>query len=190
MRFKQQLPGLLMCLVFIGLENQMVAQEDAPAYPMKPSPEHAVMKLEEGVWEGSITMWMQGPDGPVTKSEGVEKVELLGGMWSMSTITYDFMGSPTSGHGMIGYDPLKKKYVGSWYEAGSPYQTTMEGSYNKEKKELTMNLSGRDMDGQPAEYRSVTRHVDKDHRTFTMYGKMPGGDEMVKMMVIEYTRKQ
>jgi len=44
--------------------------------------------------------------------------------------------------------------------------------------------------GKPAKSRMVTTMIDNDHHTFEMYGVPPGGKKDMKMMTIDYVRKQ
>jgi len=44
--------------------------------------------------------------------------------------------------------------------------------------------------GKPAKERMVTTVIDDNHHTFEMYGTPPGGKKEMKMMSIDYMRKQ
>jgi len=161
------------------------AQEQVE-YPAKPSPEHAVLKADVGVWDTEITM--MGPEGEM-KSKGVETVTMLGELWNVSTITYDFMGQPTTGHGIIGFDPEKKKYVGTWYEAGNPYASNMIGTYDEKSKTMTYEMESKDPSGNISQLRIKAQQIDDKNRTFEMLMKMPDSDEYSPMMNMKYTKR-
>ena len=61
---------------------------------------------------------------------------------------------------------------------------TMEGTYDKEKKTLTMTGESTGPDGKPAKAKAVSEYKSDDHIVFTMYM----GDGKDPMFVIEYKR--
>jgi isopentenyldiphosphate isomerase len=87
------------------------------------------------------------------------------------------------------YDPEKKKYVSVWVDSMSARPLLLEGTYDKEKKTMTMTGEAPGPDGNPAKHKMVTHTPDNDHQTFTMYMVGPDGQE-TKVMTIEYTRKK
>ena len=44
--------------------------------------------------------------------------------------------------------------------------------------------------GKPTKERMVTTMIDTDHHTFEMFGTPPGAKKEMKMMTIDYVRKQ
>lgn len=155
---------------------------------IKPGPEMQVLMHELGDWEATMTMFM-GPDTEPMKMPAKESNELMpGGLWLLSK----FDAGPFKGFGQFGYDPVKKKYVGSWIDSTSPHMTLMEGDYNKETGELTMINKGTDpQTKKPQTMKSVTKFHDKahTHRTFTMY-TLTGKDTWTKTFVIEYKKSK
>jgi hypothetical protein len=95
---------------------------------MEPTKQHEEMAHEEGVWDAEVTMW-EKPDSEPTKSKAVETNKMLGKMWLLSEFEGEFAGEKFTGHGHMGYDPIKKKYVGAWIDTMSPFMWTMEGDY-------------------------------------------------------------
>ena len=45
----------------------------------------------------------------------------------------------------------------------------MAGTYDAERKTLTMTGEGPGLDRQTVKYKNTTTHTDKDHQTFKMY---------------------
>jgi hypothetical protein len=43
----------------------------------------------------------------------------------------------------VGYDPQKKKYVGTWVDSVTPYLWTYEGSLDASGRILTLETEGR-----------------------------------------------
>src|SRR5207237_6024874 len=82
----------------------------------KPGPEHEILKKDVGVWDATVETTME-PGGKPNVTKGVETNTLLGGgLWMVQDFKGEFMGVPFQGHGVAGYDPFKKKYVGTWVD--------------------------------------------------------------------------
>ena len=169
------------CVLLLLLSNFAFAQD----YPMKPNEEHSRLMSTVGVWDAEISM--MSPDGK-TSTTGVEKVEKLGELWTVSNFEYEFMGVPVQGHGTMGYDPSSEKYIGTWVESGSPYISTMEGEYDEEKKAIVYKMQGKDPAGNDAEYKILTATQDDTHRSFELHAKV-GEDEFLKVLEIKYTKR-
>jgi hypothetical protein len=75
-----------------------------------------MLKKMEGTWEA--TMNVMGMDA---KGTMVYKME-LGGLWLTSNFEGEFGGMKFTGKGIDGYDPMKKKYVGTWVDSMSTAQ--------------------------------------------------------------------
>ncbi len=157
-------------------------------FPMKPNKEHALLKKDVGVWDADITMFMD-PNAEPTKSKGVETDKMLGDFWLMTHFEYDFMGQQVTGHGLIGYDPSKKKYVGTWHESASPYMATMEGTYDEKTNKMTYMMKAKNPAGVEESYKIVMTHVDDGNRLFEMFAPTPGSDKMTRMMEIKYKKR-
>lgn len=156
----------------------------------KPTKFHEAMAYEVGVWDADVSMWMS-PDAEPMKSKAVEKNELLGTMWLMSQFEGEFDGEKFAGRSALGYDPIKKKYVGGWVDSMSPFMMRMEGDYDVASHTLTMMGEGTDaMTGKPAKHKMVTVY-EEDEKTFTMYQQEGGDDgEWQKTMEIKFTRRK
>jgi hypothetical protein len=148
--------------------------------PPKPGPEHDVLKKMVGDWD--LTMKFAGMEskGKVTYKMG------LGGMWLVSDLESDLLGSKFYGHGMDTYDAASKKYVALWIDSMGSRPMTLEGTYDKDKKELTMAGEGPGMDGKATKYKSVSQMPDDDTIHFTMYM----GDGKDPAFTIVYKRKK
>jgi hypothetical protein len=152
-----------------------VAQE-----PAKPGPEHEILKKHVGTWD--ITMKFGGME---TKGTSTYKME-LGGLWLSSTVESEIFGMKFQGHGMDSYDAAKKKYVAVWFDSMSTTPMTMEGTYDKDKKTLTMAGEGPGMDGKPTKHTAVSEWKDDDTMHFSMYM----GDGKEPAFTIVYKRKK
>jgi hypothetical protein len=100
----------------------------------------------------------------------------VGGMWLVSNLESDLFGQKFHGKGLDSYDTGKKKYTSVWIDSMSGSPMTMEGTFDKEKKTMTLAGEGPGMDGKPTKFRSVSQMPDNDTINFSMYmgdGKEP-----------------
>ncbi len=156
----------------------------------KPSKEHEFLKQMEGTWDSVVKMMMD-PTKPPIESKGVETSVMGGnGLWLISDVKGEFLGQPFHGHGMMGYDTMKKKFVGCWVDSMGTYIAQSEGSCDAEGKTFTMTMEMPDpASGKTVKMKEV--HVvkgrDMRHSTMTMVG--PDGKEMTVMTIESKRRK-
>jgi Protein of unknown function (DUF1579) len=162
----------------------------AAAAPMpKPGPEHDVLKKDEGVWDATVEATM-APGTPPAVSKGVETVKSTGGgLWYVNDFKSEMMGQPFEGHGVTGYDPIKKKYVGTWVDSMSSGLSTSEASYDPATKTMTAWMEGPDMSGKVVKMKAVTEWKDADTRVFTLYQPGPDGKEIPGLKITYKRRK-
>jgi hypothetical protein len=170
-----------LAVVAAGLALSAVAQDIAPP---KATKEHGLLKKDAGVWDARVKIWMKGPDGPPDTSDMVETVRLLpGGLWAVTDVRGNLAGGPFRGNGHYGYDPAKKKYVGSWVDTMGPALTTSEATYDEATKTLTTESATTDEDGKPMRFREVCVYGDDGTRTITMtMQSAETGDKPIKFM--------
>jgi hypothetical protein len=158
-------------------------------WPVKPTPQHELLKNDVGTWDADVKMW-PGPETQPIESKATEKNELArGDMWLLSRFEGSFGDMKYAGYGTFGYDPAEKKYVGTWIDSMSPYLTTMKGDYDPATKTMTAIGAGRDaMTGKQTRTKHVSQYVDDDTRTFQMYMTGDDGKEF-KVMEITYHRR-
>jgi hypothetical protein len=150
--------------------------QDAP----KPGPEHEVLKKLVGNWD--LTMKFGGMESKGTVTYKME----LGGLWLVSNLESELFGAKFYGKGLDTYDATKKKYVGVWVDNMGASPMVLEGTYDKEKKTMTMSGDGPGMDGKPTKYKSVSVMPDDDTINFSMYM----GDGKEPAFTIVYKRKK
>ena len=146
----------------------------------KPGPEHELLKKWVGNWDATMKMM-----GMESKGVATYKME-LGGLWLTSTFDGEVAGMKFSGRGLDSYDAGKKKYVGIWVDSFSTSPMTLEGTYDKEKKTMTMSGEGPGEGGKPMKYKTVTELKDDDTVNFSMYM----GDVKEPSFTIVYKRKK
>ena len=154
----------------------------------KPSKEHELLKKNLGTRTGQMKMWVQGPDSdPVAMPFTETSAEILNGFW----VETKFESGPYQGRGMTGFDPIKKKYIGTWTNNMSPSISVMEGTYDETSHELTMAFRDYDeMTGKLADMKSVTSFVPGKPETMTMYKKDAETGKFFAAFVMTYDAKK
>ena len=158
---------------------------------MPPTPEHQALETEVGEWDADVKIW-HAPDAEPMESKATETNKMLGKLWLLSDFNGDFGGMKFAGHMQLGYDPVKKKFVGTWIDTMSPFLQTMEGTYDEKTKTSTMIATGVDMaTGKESKSKMITRHEGADKKVFEMLMPVEGEDDKWwKMMEVNYTRKK
>jgi hypothetical protein len=148
----------------------------------------SVLKREVGVWDCDVKFYPD-PNGQAVVSKAIENNYMVGNVWLVGDFKGEMAGASFHGSSQMGYDPKKKKYIGSWIDSASPYPTAMEGSYDAASKTLTIIGIGKDPNGAESKMKLVSVFKDEDNRTMTI--SIAGtGDEWLRMMECEYRRKK
>jgi hypothetical protein len=188
------------CAVAVAcLPAWAVAQETKPQSPPAgaqagppaptPGPEHQLLKNDEGVWDATVEATM-APGAPPSVSKGVETNTLMGGgLWLLSDFKSEMMGQPFQGHGVMGYDPVSKKYVGTWVDTMSTRPSSSEATYDAATKTMTGWIEGPDETGKVVKMRETTEWKDPNTRVFTIYMKGPDGKEAPGLKITYKRRK-
>jgi hypothetical protein len=175
-----------LCVVASILSAPAMAQPGA-----KPTDEHKILASEEGTWDGTIKSYMGGPDAEPAVSKGTEvNTVMTGGLWVLSKFEGDFGGMKFEGHGQFGYDPIKKKYVGTWIDSLSPNLSVLEGEYDPKTKTMTYKGEGVAPEGVKYTQRMVTTTKDDGSRVFTLYMKVGEAKDEAKFMEITYRKRK
>jgi hypothetical protein len=171
----RELAVLVTAVAVLAVGTETRAQEQP-----KPGPEHELLKKRVGTWDTTLKA-----GGMESKGTMTYKME-LGGLWLVGSLESDLGGQKFYGKGLDTYDAGKKKYVGVWFDSMSTTPMTMEGSYDKEKKTLTMVGQGPGQDGKLTTWRSVSQMPDNDTVEMSMYV----GDGKEPMFTVTYKRKK
>src|SRR5688572_24337775 len=115
------------------------AFSQAQEIPKMPAPvkEHAWLQKFVGKWEAEAEIIME-PGKPAMKSKGTETVRPIGGFWVVSEGHSDMMGMKFDHVLTLGYDPEKKKYIGTWLDSMNSYLWKYEGTVDSTGKILTL----------------------------------------------------
>jgi hypothetical protein len=114
--------------------------QDAPKMPA-PQKEHEWLRQFVGEWETELEMYME-PGKPPVKGKGTDKARRLGGFWVVTEGKSEVMGMSFDSILTLGYDPQKKKYVGTWVDSVNSYLWKFEGTVDSTGKVLTFEAEG------------------------------------------------
>ncbi len=157
-----------------------------------PTPDHERLARNVGTWDATVKSWMQGTGSDPSVSKGVEVAKMMpGGLWVLSEFHGKFGDAAFHGQGQTGYDPVKKKYIGTWVDSMSPAMMITEGDFDPQTKTFTMYSKGVDPAGKPYDAKMVDVHKDKDTRVFSMSMKPDETrGEYIKVMEISYVKRR
>jgi hypothetical protein len=169
-------------LISLTFALQLVAQEMPRA-----TAEHHRLAESVGVWDAALVY--TNDDGTAAKSSGISvRRQPLGEFWVVDNFTAQLMGQAFKGQGTTGYDPAKKKYVGTWVDSLSPSIMVVEGNYDATGKILTMQGMGPSADGKPVMHKLVTTTKDQNTQVFEMFVPDADGKDQL-LMTITYSRR-
>jgi hypothetical protein len=165
-----------------GHEEEMRAWMEAA----KLTKEHDLLKQLAGKWKTECKDLTMGPE-PVVSTGTSEGRLILGDRWLVSDYQSTMMDMPFEGHGMLGYDTLKKKYISTWSDNMGTGIMVSEGTANASGNEITLTGSWDDPMGKKHSARMIFTIVNPTKHTFVMFDKEAGGPEK-KVMEITYTK--
>lgn len=136
---------------------------------VEPQKEHHWLQQLVGEWtyENEASM---GPDQPPAKFTGTESVRSLGGVWVLCEgrmPTPD--GSPATTLMTLGYDPTKKRFVGSFVGSMMTFMWLYDGELDSAGKVLKLDAEGPSfaVEGKMAKYVDAIEIVSNEHRRLT-----------------------
>lgn len=133
-----------------------------------PQKEHQWLHKFVGEWEQHAEIYME-PGKPPLTSKGIEQARMLGGFWLVADGKSEMMGMPFTSVLTLGYDPEKKKYIGTWIDSMTSYLWKYEGTLDATGKILTLDTTGPcpKAPGTLVKFKEVTEFKSDDHRVFT-----------------------
>jgi hypothetical protein len=160
--------------------------------PAEPTREHAWLQKLVGIWESEMDCDM-GPGQPPMKSKGIESVRSIGGLWTIGEGEGEMPGGGMARTVMtLGYDPKKKRFVGTFIASMMTHMWTYEGTI--EDDTLTLDTIGPVFDpetgdtGRMTKYQDIISFKSDSHRTLT--SRILGDDgQWRQFMSADYRRK-
>jgi len=158
---------------------------------VQPQKEHEWLQQLVGEWTYEHECIM-GPDQPPVKVKGTDKVRSLGGLWVLCEGQGEM---PGGGIGVtlltLGYDPARKKFVGSFIGSMMTNLWVYEGELDQAGKVLTLDTEGPSFaqEGKLTKYHDIIEIVAPDHRTLTSECLTEDG-KWLRFMTAHYRKKQ
>jgi hypothetical protein len=136
-------------------------------------------------------MYFRGPTGPPTESTGVETNELVSGKKYLRTSFKYKMGSlDFEGHGLVGYDPRSKEYIGTWVDNFTSVPTQKKGTYDPNKKTLTLFGTAVDGAGNEIKHKEITTFVDSQTKTLEIFMIIDADGKPQDIKLMDMTAKK
>ena len=138
---------------------------------MKPTvvKEHAWLQQLVGTWTYETEVPSESGGEP-HKMTGTEIIRAIGEIWIHFEGTGEMPdGDKATSIMSVGYDPDKKRFIGSWIGSMMTHMWVYNGELDADRKALTLNTEGPNfMTGTgTARYRDIITVIDKDNRTLT-----------------------
>lgn len=183
---KKMLIGSIALAVVVGMA---VLQAQQPGQP-QPAKEHQWLRQLVGEWETEAEIVVQ-PGQPPVSGKGTESVRSIGGFWTLSEVQATLFDQPLTGIMTLGYDPEKKRYVGTWIDSMSHHLWQYEGSLDEVGRVLTLEAEGPNMiaPGTTARFRETIEIKSKDYRVFTSSIEVEPG-KWQTFLTVHYRRKK
>ncbi len=156
----------------------------------EPQKEHQWLHKLVGEWTYEVEASM-GPGQSPAKSKGSESVRSLGGLWILAEGQGEMPGGGAATTLMtLGFDPQKKRYVGTWVGSMMTHLWVYDGALDATEKVLTLDAEGPDfaVEGKLAKYRDAIEFKSDDHRVLTSHVLGDNG-QWHGFMTANYRRK-
>jgi hypothetical protein len=157
----------------------------------EPQKEHKWLQKLVGEWRFEVDAMME-PGKPHEKFTGTESVRSLGGLWTVAEGKGEMPGFGLATTIMtLGYDPQKKRYVGTWVGSMMTNLWLYDGSLDADERVLTLEAEGPTMTdpGKMAKFRDVIEFKSDDHRVMTSHALGDDG-KWQHFMTANYWRKK
>jgi hypothetical protein len=149
---------------------------------VEPQAQHAWLQKLVGEWTYEV--------GGEDKLGGKEIVKPLGPLWVVGESEFNMPGGGSGAARItIGFDPQKRRFVGTWVGSMMTYLWVYDGELDASGRVLTLAAEGpsRAGDGKTAKYEDIIEMRSDDHRLFR--ARVRGDDgTWTQMMSAEYHR--
>ena len=148
----------------------------------EPGEHHKALDVMCGTWKTEGTMYGESEDYHFTGK--CETKWILGGRFLETVYEGPFMGETFKGRAWTGYDNGNKEFQTAWIMNMATGIEVSRGTYDEEKKSLTMKSKSLMPDGITYESREVIAMKSKDEYRSTTWSKAPGGEETKEMEIV------
>ncbi|MGH9464428.1 MAG: DUF1579 domain-containing protein [Thermoanaerobaculia bacterium] len=199
----QRFAGFVLTLAVVVLAAPAVAQEAGQMPEMTPEQQammeayqaagapgapHQAMAAMAGNYTTAVKSWHEPNGEPMEESGTVTRTMVLDGRVMVEDFHGTMMGTPFTGHGMMGYDNVSGKHWSIWTDSMSTGVMVSQGSCDEEGSCTFSGTWNDPIAKGPVTARLTTRWTSPTTQIFEMHGPGPDGAEM-KMMEITYTKQ-
>ena len=157
----------------------------------EPQKEHQWLQQLVGEWTYEAEA-MGEPGKPAEKCGGTERVRSLGGLWVVAEGEGKMPGgAPASMIMTLGYDPERKRFVGTWIGSMMTQLWVYDGALDGTERVLALEADGPSMagDGKIAKYRDAIELKSANERVLA--SSVLGEDgKWTQFMTAHYRRKK
>ncbi|MBI1854232.1 MAG: DUF1579 domain-containing protein [Planctomycetes bacterium] len=153
-----------------------------------PGPPHKALAKLAGEYTTATKFTMSGAPAEETKGTATLKM-ILGGRFLSEENATTFMGEPTQGMHLLGYNNAGSRYEAAWLYTGSTAILNLTGTSKDDGKTISLEGSFDDGAGGKTTLRIVLRTVDADHFVETLKSVESDGNEGPTLETT-YTRKK
>jgi hypothetical protein len=181
--------GIFLGVVF-ALTGQGSLSGQESFKPPAPEKEHAWLTQLAGEWEYDSEAVLAPGQAP-EKAKGTETVRAIGGFWIMLESKGTAFGQPFTGILTLGYDPAKKKYVGSWIDSMNSHMVVYDNASLDSSGKLMLNaeMPNPMLGGKLTKFKDVLEVKSKDEKILT--SAMLGEDgKWTTFLTVKYRRKK
>lgn len=158
----------------------------------EPQKEHQWLQKLLGEWTYDWSEPGKAEDQPSQKLTGTERFKSLGEIWILGEGKGEMPGGGAANTLItLGYDPAKRRFVGTWVGSMMTHMWVYDGGLNADGTVLTLDTEGPHMsvEGKTAKYRDVIEMRSDDHRVLT--ASVLGDDEKwQELMTTNYYRRK
>lgn len=181
---KSKLIALAIALVVAGggdCFGQMQSSE--------PGPVHKMLAKRAGEYT-TVTKFSPQPGTPAVESKGTAKLTaILDGRFLLEEDSGIFLGQPTKGTRIWGFDNATKQYESAWMYSGSTGIMRLTGSSNDGGKTINFLASFNDESGAKQTFDAALRLLDDDSFVVGLYARGANGSRG-PVFDTTYTRKK
>jgi Protein of unknown function (DUF1579) len=139
---------------------------------MKSEPQREHLWLHKLIGDWTYDGEVIEPGKPSQKFRGTESVRSLGDLWVIAESAGEIPGGDAATMILtLGYNPEKKRYVGTWIGSMMSHLWVYDGALDAAERALSLNAEGPSMagDGKTATYKDVIELESDAHRILTSH---------------------
>ena len=163
------------------------AEMDAYMKAGTPGAPHQALAASAGNYDLKMRSWQAAGAPPMEETGTATRAITLDGRVLVEDVSSSMMGSPFTGHGMMGFDNVTGKYWSTWNDSMSTGLMVSEGTCDAQKSCTFTGHWNDPVKKTPVKARMTTRWTSPTVQVFEMYAPGKDGKEF-KMMEITYTK--